>query len=84
MDDALPAPLPPPLPESPSDSWLWRTLPTVASKGSTPLPFLGIQLGRRKQTMRASSTDSRAGNHGQGEGSPHGPGAVLVDPANGD
>ncbi|CAA7402360.1 unnamed protein product [Spirodela intermedia] len=84
MDDALPAPLPPPLPESPSDSWLSRTLPTVASKGSAPLPFLGIQLGRKKQTTGASSTDSRVGNYNQGEGDDHGQGAVLVNPVNGD
>ncbi|CAA6665627.1 unnamed protein product [Spirodela intermedia] len=65
MDDALPAPLPPPLPESPSDSWLSRTLPT---------------LGRKKQTTGASSTDSRVGNYNQGEGDDHGQGAVLVNP----
>nr|XP_043607830.1 uncharacterized protein LOC122579673 [Erigeron canadensis]XP_043607838.1 uncharacterized protein LOC122579673 [Erigeron canadensis] len=28
-------PAPPPLPKSPSDSWLWRTLPSVSSKTST-------------------------------------------------
>ncbi|GER41947.1 hypothetical protein STAS_18707 [Striga asiatica] len=31
-------PLPPPLPKSPSDSWLWRTLPSLSTKNSSINP----------------------------------------------
>ncbi|RRT60243.1 hypothetical protein B296_00023708 [Ensete ventricosum] len=49
--------LPPPLPKSPSESWLSRTLPSVASKVPAPQSLLGIQLHPRKQTLHVSSID---------------------------
>ena len=33
-DGVFELPAPPPLPKSPSDSWLWRTLPAVSSKNT--------------------------------------------------
>ncbi|CAM8915339.1 unnamed protein product [Rhodiola kirilowii] len=35
----VPSPLPPPLPKLPSESWLWRTLPSIPSKN----PFSGLK-----------------------------------------
>uniref|UniRef100_A0A1D1XY54 Uncharacterized protein n=1 Tax=Anthurium amnicola TaxID=1678845 RepID=A0A1D1XY54_9ARAE len=57
--NALQALLPPPFPKSPSESWLQRTLPSVASKNSTPMSFLGIQLCPKRQVIQASSTHPR-------------------------
>ncbi|WOL14555.1 hypothetical protein Cni_G23335 [Canna indica] len=51
--------LPPPLPKSPSESWLTRTLPSVTSKNPGPSSLLGIQLQPRKQTLLASSIDMK-------------------------
>ncbi|CAH1421662.1 unnamed protein product [Lactuca virosa] len=34
----LELPAPPPLPKSPSDSWLWRTLPSMSSKNNPKYP----------------------------------------------
>ncbi|BAD87594.1 unknown protein [Oryza sativa Japonica Group] len=45
--------LPLPVPRSPSESWLSRTLPSVTSKPPVP-SFLGIQLQSKKQTPWAS------------------------------
>ncbi|KAI3457129.1 hypothetical protein Pfo_013792 [Paulownia fortunei] len=36
-------PVPPPLPKSPSDSWLWRTLPSMSTKNASLRPYLGPQ-----------------------------------------
>ncbi|KAI0492075.1 hypothetical protein KFK09_026340 [Dendrobium nobile] len=46
--------LPPPLPKSPSDSWLQRTLPGISEKGPNQKPFLGIQFHPIKQALQAS------------------------------
>lgn len=35
-------PAPPPPPKSPSESWLWRTLPSVSTRNLPPLSFLAI------------------------------------------
>ncbi|CAL9187088.1 unnamed protein product [Musa hybrid cultivar] len=51
--------LPPPLPKSPSESWLSRTLPSVRSKNPAPRSLLGVQPLPRKQTLQASSADIR-------------------------
>ncbi|XP_074592582.1 uncharacterized protein LOC141848450 [Curcuma longa] len=51
--------LPPPLPTSPSESWLSRTLPSISSKNSSPQSLLGIQLQNRKQTVKKSSNDMK-------------------------
>ena len=56
-------PLPPPLPASPSDSWLLRTLPTIEAKGMSGMPFLRIQPGRMKQPVSPTSS-SRLGKLG--------------------
>ncbi|PKU61296.1 hypothetical protein MA16_Dca024816 [Dendrobium catenatum] len=51
-DNSLALPLlPPPLPTSPSESWLRRTLPSVPHQAS----FLGIQIHSKKQESRASA-----------------------------
>ncbi|XP_008789380.2 uncharacterized protein LOC103706890 [Phoenix dactylifera] len=50
--------LPPPLPKSPSESWLFRTLPSVSSK-NLPQSFLGLQFQPRKQAFQASSTNQK-------------------------
>ncbi|KAH7651793.1 hypothetical protein IHE45_20G080800 [Dioscorea alata] len=57
--DPLQSLLPPPLPKSPSESWLLRTLPSVSSKIPPPQSLLGIQVQPRKQPLRGSSTDVR-------------------------
>ncbi|XP_074570660.1 uncharacterized protein LOC141827338 [Curcuma longa] len=49
--------LPPPLPKSPSESWLSRTLPSISSKNPAPQSLLGIQLRNRKQTVQTPSND---------------------------
>ncbi|XP_057796204.1 uncharacterized protein LOC131012296 isoform X2 [Salvia miltiorrhiza] len=36
-------PAPPPLPKSPSDSWLWRTLPSMNTKNSPLRTYLGAE-----------------------------------------
>ncbi|KAG7019576.1 hypothetical protein SDJN02_18537 [Cucurbita argyrosperma subsp. argyrosperma] len=43
---------PPPLPKSPSESWLWRTLPSVSSKRSN----LGNKLYQKPQSPRTSAS----------------------------
>ena len=37
-------PLPPPLPKSPSESWLWRTLPSMSSRKSSSHSYLGTRI----------------------------------------
>lgn len=49
-DGVFELPAPPPLPKSPSDSWLWRTLPSVSSKNTATqwnpkYPSSNAQLG---------------------------------------
>ncbi|XP_068645107.1 uncharacterized protein [Aristolochia californica] len=51
--------LPPPLPKSPSESWLWRTLPSVPSKNPSSGSYLGVQLCSRKQAVKASTADPK-------------------------
>uniref|UniRef100_A0A1D1XEV8 Uncharacterized protein n=1 Tax=Anthurium amnicola TaxID=1678845 RepID=A0A1D1XEV8_9ARAE len=58
-NNVLQALLPPPLPKSPSESWLWRTLPSMSAKNSNPQSFLGFQFHPTKQVVRTSSTDPR-------------------------
>lgn len=50
QDGVFELPAPPPLPKSPSDSWLWRTLPSVSSKNTAvrwnpKYPSSSVQLG---------------------------------------
>ncbi|MQL75445.1 hypothetical protein Taro_007822 [Colocasia esculenta] len=51
--------LPPPLPKSPTESWLWRTLPSISSKNPIPQTFLGFQFHQKKQVTQATSTDPK-------------------------
>ncbi|XP_068666054.1 uncharacterized protein [Aristolochia californica] len=51
--------LPPPLPKSPSESWLWRTLPSVPSKNPSSGSYLGVQVRSRKQAAKASTADPK-------------------------
>lgn len=59
IHDAYPAypelPLPPPLPKSPSESWLWRTLPSVSSKNPFPHSTLGMQMHHKLQTSKPTT-----------------------------
>lgn len=55
--DILQSLLPPPLPNSPSESWLSRALPSVSSKNSSTQSFLGMQIHPKKQAINASPTD---------------------------
>ncbi|KAI3744826.1 hypothetical protein L1987_57919 [Smallanthus sonchifolius] len=50
-------PAPPPLPKSPSDSWLWRTLPSVNSKTAS---LWSIQkLSSKTTTKLGKNVESR-------------------------
>lgn len=51
------SPLNPPLPKSPSESWLWRTLPSVNLR----IPFSHSQLGKNYQTKKVDQKASVAG-----------------------
>ncbi|KAL5157384.1 hypothetical protein HKD37_15G042114 [Glycine soja] len=51
------SPLPPPLPKSPSESWLWRALPLVSVKNS----FLHSSQGTQSQAKRHDS-NTTSGN----------------------
>lgn len=58
MDPPAKSPLPPPLPKSPSESWLWRTLPSINpftnSRGSSP-----IHPKKMGQKQNASATNTK-------------------------
>ncbi|KAF8409058.1 hypothetical protein HHK36_005130 [Tetracentron sinense] len=56
---SLQSPLPPPLPKSPSESWLWRTLPSISSKNPSSKSYLGAQFHPRKQALKTSSVDPK-------------------------
>lgn len=52
---SLMSPLPPPLPKSPSESWLWRTLPSI----SLPNPFShSSQYHPKKQAQKGIANDN--------------------------
>ncbi|XP_027111941.1 uncharacterized protein [Coffea arabica] len=51
------SPLNPPLPKSPSESWLWRTLPSVNLR----IPFSHSHLGKNYQTKNVDQKASVAG-----------------------
>ncbi|XP_047173134.1 uncharacterized protein LOC124841014 [Vigna umbellata] len=55
--DSVVSPLPPPLPKSPSESWLWRALPLVSVKNS----FLHSSQGTQSQAKRDDS-NATSGN----------------------
>lgn len=51
--------LPPPLPKSPSESWLKRTLPIVSSRNSSSRSPLGMHLHSRVQASKTLSDDPK-------------------------
>lgn len=51
--------VPPPLPKSPSESWLWRTLPSISSSNLFSLSNLGSQVNPKKQDPKTSSTKTK-------------------------
>lgn len=54
-------PAPPPLPKSPSDSWLGRTLPSISSKNSSMRSYLGTGVNPRNHASRTPSNDPKTG-----------------------
>ncbi|KAL7104005.1 hypothetical protein ACP275_08G216900 [Erythranthe tilingii] len=52
-------PIPPPLPKSPSDSWLWRTLPSISAKNSSLSSYIGAAAKPQNQVV---SEDCPASN----------------------
>ncbi|KAA8515101.1 hypothetical protein F0562_018112 [Nyssa sinensis] len=59
--DLFQPPLPPPLPKSPSESWLWRTLPSISSQNSFSHSHshFGTQFHSKKQGPKISSTGTK-------------------------
>ncbi|XP_075496607.1 uncharacterized protein LOC142533650 isoform X1 [Primulina tabacum] len=55
----LKSPLPPPLPKSPAESWLWRTLPSVSLGNPFSSPRQTTQFLSKKQNLKSSNTDSK-------------------------
>lgn len=51
----------PPLPKSPSESWLCRTLPSVSSMNPSSRSYLGTQFRSREQDLTASPVDPKWG-----------------------
>lgn len=49
----------PPLPKSPSDSWLFRTLPAKSRKNPTLRSYLGETKNHQNQGSRAPATDTK-------------------------
>lgn len=52
-------PPPPPLPKSPSDSWLGRTLPSMNTKKSNLRPFLGVPETFESNCLKAPKSDMK-------------------------
>lgn len=55
--DSLQSPQPPPLPKSPSESWLWRTVPSIHLHN----PFSLLQRGNHYQSKKLSQNASATG-----------------------
>ncbi|KAK2995988.1 hypothetical protein RJ640_017352 [Escallonia rubra] len=53
------SPLPPPLPKSPSESWLWRTLPSVSLRNPFSHSHPGNQLHSKKHGQKTSTNDTK-------------------------
>lgn len=49
--------VPPPLPKSPSDSWLWRTLPSMSAKSSSLHSYLSAATNPQNQCSTAHTSD---------------------------
>ncbi|XP_057506219.1 uncharacterized protein LOC130789467 [Actinidia eriantha] len=52
-------PLPPPLPKSPTESWLCRTLPSMSTKNASSCSYLGLRMNTRHQSSKTSSVDPK-------------------------
>ncbi|XP_009767174.2 uncharacterized protein LOC107800398 [Nicotiana tabacum] len=52
-------PAPPPLPKSPSDSWLCRTLPSLSTKNASSRLYVGTGISHEKQSCKTLSTDPK-------------------------
>lgn len=52
-------PAPPPLPKSPSDSWLWRTLPSMTTKNPSLRPYLGAATNPVNHCSKAPASDMK-------------------------
>ncbi|XP_022870723.1 uncharacterized protein LOC111389968 isoform X2 [Olea europaea var. sylvestris] len=55
----LPFPVPPPLPKSPSDSWLFRTLPSMSTKNSFLRSYVGTATNPQNQGLKAQTCDPK-------------------------
>ncbi|KAK4858433.1 hypothetical protein QYF36_016362 [Acer negundo] len=53
------SPLPPPLPKTPSESWLWRTLPSVSSRNPFSHSHAGTRINPKKQDAKLPLTDTK-------------------------
>ncbi|XXG61535.1 hypothetical protein AAC387_Pa05g0122 [Persea americana] len=52
-------PGPPPLPKSPSESWLCRTLPSVSSMNLSSRSYLGVQFHSKRHLLKEPQVDSK-------------------------
>ncbi|CAN4105062.1 unnamed protein product [Withania somnifera] len=52
-------PAPPPLPKSPSDSWLCRTLPILSTKNPSSRSYVGTGISPTNQSCKPPSTDPK-------------------------
>ncbi|XVE51470.1 hypothetical protein DITRI_Ditri02bG0043400 [Diplodiscus trichospermus] len=53
------SPLPPPLPKTPSESWLWRALPSVTSRNSFLQSNNGTRFNPKKQEPKLPATGTK-------------------------
>lgn len=53
------SPLPPPLPKTPSESWLWRALPSATSRNSFPQSYVGTRFNPKNQEPKIPATDTK-------------------------
>ncbi|KAK4440056.1 hypothetical protein Salat_0340500 [Sesamum alatum] len=58
-DPPFKSPLPPPLPKSPSESWLWRTLPSISLGNPFGHSREKNHLHSKKQGQKGSATDTK-------------------------
>ncbi|KAK9284881.1 hypothetical protein L1049_024062 [Liquidambar formosana] len=52
-------PLPPPLPKSPSESWLCRTLPSISSRNPSSRSYLGMHMYDRPHASKTTTLDPK-------------------------
>ncbi|KAF3622271.1 putative 50S ribosomal protein L1-like [Capsicum annuum] len=52
-------PAPPPLPKSPSDSWLCRTLPSLSTKNPSSRSYVGTGISPNSQSCKPLSSDPK-------------------------